>query len=259
MPTFTTTGDVDPFLHVSLRRGEKIYCESDAMVMMETALELRGKMTGGFFGSIARRLAGGESFFQEHIEAINGDGDCLLSPTLPGAMQVVDVGPRQYIMNDGAFVASDSTIELKMRMQSIGNALFAGSGGFFVMETSGQGQLIVSGFGSMFEINVEPGKDVIIDNSHVVAWDNTLHYEVSVTTTKNSGGIGGMFSNMVNSVTSGEGIVLRFSGNGKVFICSRNRDAFLEWASGGKKSSSSSSSANPLSALGGLGNLLDRA
>jgi uncharacterized protein (TIGR00266 family) len=269
MPTFTTTGDVDPFLHVSLRRGEKIFCESDAMVMMETALDLRGKMTGGFFGSIARRLAGGESFFQEHIEATNGDGDCLLSPTLPGAMQVIEVGSRQYIMNDGAFVASESTIELKMRMQSLGNALFAGSGGFFVMETSGQGQLVVSGFGSMFELNVAPGKDVIIDNSHVVAWDSTLHYEVALGTTNtgNSGGISGFFSNAVNSFTSGEGIVLRFSGSGKVYICSRNRDAFLEWASGGKKSSSSSSplgnltgsgnSSNPLGGLGALGNLFD--
>jgi uncharacterized protein (AIM24 family) len=45
-----------------------------------------------------------------------------------------------------------------------------------------------------------------------------------------------MFSSMVNSVTSGEGIVLRFSGRGKVFICSRNRDNFLDWVGQGKKS-----------------------
>lgn len=250
MPVFTTTGDVDPFLHVSLRRGEKIYCESDAMVMMESNLELRGKMQGGFFGSIARRLAGGESFFQQHIEAVNGDGDCLLSPVLPGAMQVVDVGARQYTLNDGVFVAADIGIEMKMKMQKLGNAIFADSGGFFVMETTGQGQLVVSGFGSMFQLQVEPGKDVIIDNSHVVCWDNTLHYELSITTSQNKGGIGGFISNAINSVTSGEAIVLRFSGHGKVLICSRNREAFLKWTSGGRKDSGS---ANP------LGNLLNRA
>ena len=44
MPVFTITGDFDPFLHVSLRQGEKIYCESNAMVMMEAALELKGKI-----------------------------------------------------------------------------------------------------------------------------------------------------------------------------------------------------------------------
>jgi uncharacterized protein (TIGR00266 family) len=244
MPVFTTTGDIDPFLHVTLTKGEKIYCESDAMVMMETALELRGKMAGGLGSALMRRFASGESFFQQEIEAVRGTGDCLLSPVLPGAMQIVDIGARQYMLNDGAFVAATSGVEMKMRRQSIGNTLFAQSGGLFVMETAGTGQLVVSGFGSMFQLDVEAGKDVIIDNSHVVCWDNTLKYEISITTGggTSAGGIGGMFNNMVNSVTSGEGIVLRFSGNGKVFICSRNRETFLEWTQEKKK--------------GGLSNLL---
>ena len=236
MPVFSVTGDVDPFLHVSMKQGETIYCESDAMVMMETALDLKGKMTGGLGSAIMRRFANGESFFHQHIEAVRGSGDCLLSPTLPGAIEVVDVGARQYLLNDGAFVAATSGTEMKVRTQSIGNALFAQSGGFFVMETAGSGQVVVSGFGSMFQLDVEPGKDVVIDNSHVVCWDNSLKYEISVTTGggNSGGGIGGFLGNIVNSVTSGEGIVLRFSGSGKVFICSRNRDAFLKWTASGK-------------------------
>jgi uncharacterized protein (TIGR00266 family) len=234
MPVFTSTGDVDPFLHVALRQGEKIYCESDAMVMMEAALDLRGRMTGGIGSAIMRRFANGESFFQQHIEAVRGDGDCLLSPMLPGAIEVVDVGARQYLLNDGAFVAATSGTEMKVRTQSLGNALFAQSGGFFVMETSGTGQVVVSGFGSMFQLDVEAGKDVVIDNSHVVCWDHTLRYEVSVTTGSTGGGIGGFLGNIVNSVTSGEGIVLRFSGSGKVYVCSRNRDNFLKWVATGK-------------------------
>lgn len=225
MPTFTITGDIDPFLHVSLRKGEKIYCESNAMVMMEATLDLQGRMTGGLGRALMRRLTSGESFFQQHIEAVRGDGDCLLSPMLPGAMQMLEVGPRRYTLNDGAFVAATSEMELKTRTQSLGNALFAQSGGFFVLEAGGQGQLAVSGFGSIFVLDVEPGKDVIIDNAHVVAWDSSLRYEISVTTGNSSGLLG----NLVNSVTSGEGIVLRFSGAGKVLICSRNRDAFLAW------------------------------
>ena len=234
MPEFTVTGDVDPFLHVSLRQGEKIYCESDAMVMMESTLDLKGKMTGGVMGSIMRRMANGESFFQQHITAVRGAGDCLLSPTLPGAVQIVDVGARQYLLNDGTFVAASDGVEMKTRTQSISNALFAQSGGFFIMETTGQGQIAVSGFGSMFKLDVSPGKDVVIDNSHVVCWDKSLSYEVSVTTSGGGGGLGGMIGNLVNSVTSGEGIVLRFTGTGSVHVCSRNRDAFLAWVAKGK-------------------------
>ncbi|MEF8699812.1 MAG: TIGR00266 family protein [Candidatus Accumulibacter sp. UW26] len=224
MAVFTITGEVDPFLHVSLSKGERIFCESDAMVMMEAALELKGQMSGGILGSLMRRLANGESFFQQHIEASRGAGDCLLSPVLTGAMQVVEVGPQQYLLNDGAFVAAESGVEMKIQMQNIANALFAQSGGFFIMKTSGTGKLAVSGFGSMFELEVVPGKDVIIDNSHVVCWDSSLDYAISVTTQG-----AGLLGNLVNSAKSGEGIVLRFSGRGKVFICSRNRDAFLEW------------------------------
>ena len=84
MPVFTVTGDNDPFLHVSLRHGESISCESDAMVMMESNLDLTGRIQGGILGALARRLANGESFFQQHIKATRGDGDCLLAPTLPG-------------------------------------------------------------------------------------------------------------------------------------------------------------------------------
>jgi uncharacterized protein (TIGR00266 family) len=225
MTTFTVTGDVDPFLHVSMKQGEKIYCESNAMVMMESALELKGKMTGGLGGALMRTFANGESFFQQHIEAVRGDGDCLLSPTLPGAMQVVDVGSRQYMISDGAFVAATAGVDLKVRTQSLGNALFGQSGGFFITETAGSGQLVVSGFGSMSQLDVEPGKEIVIDNAHVVAWDSSLRYELSVAT--KSGG--GLLGSLVNSVTSGEGVVLRFSGQGKVLICSRNREAFVGW------------------------------
>ena len=229
MAIFTITGDVDPFLHVSLRKGEKIYCESDAMVMMEDALDLTGKMTGGLGSALMRRFANGESFFQQHIEATRGAGDCLLSPVLPGTIQILEVGATQYLLSDGAFVAADSGVDLKVRTQSLGNALFAQSGGFFVMEATGQGKLAVSGFGSGFILDVEPGKEVIIDNAHVVAWDSQLRYEISVPSQQS----GGMFSRLVSSVTSGEGIVLRFSGRGKVVICSRNRNAFSSWVRGG--------------------------
>jgi uncharacterized protein (TIGR00266 family) len=232
MPVFTVTGDVDPFLHVAMRHGEKIYCESDAMVMMESNLELKGRMSGGLGSALMRTFANGESFFQQHIEATKGDGDCLLSPTLPGAMQVMDVGQRQYMLSDGAFVAANSSVQLNVRTQSLGNALFAQSGGFFITETSGSGQVVVSGFGSISQLEVEPGKDVVIDNSHVVCWDSSLHYEMSVTTNRSSG----FFGNLVNSVTSGEGMVLRFSGHGKILVCSRNRNGFLAWVRGPQNS-----------------------
>lgn len=223
---FNIVGAGDPFLHVKLNKGEKVICESDAMVMMEGNLELKGKMQGGFLQALGRKIANGESFFQQSIEAVHGGGETLLSPNLPGDILLLKCGPnQQYRMNDGAFLASSEGIKVEMKSQGIGQALFGGTGGFFIGETSGQGEMAISGFGTIFELEVKQDMPVIIDNYHVVAWDYNLRYELSLSTKKSSG----FLSNIVNSMTSGEGIVTKFTGNGKVVVCSRNRGAFVGW------------------------------
>ena len=225
MPVFTVTGDVDPFLHVALDQGETIFCESDAMVMMEANLDLSGTVQGGILQAAMRRFANGESFFQQRIEATRGPGDCLLSPTMPGGVEVLEVGARQYLLSDGAYVAATSGVQVTARSQGLGNALFGGTGGFFVGQSSGSGQLAVNGFGSLFRLDVQPGKDITIDNGHVVAWDATLQYGLSASTNNQRGLLG----NLVGSMTSGEGMVLKFSGQGQVLVCSRNKNSFLAW------------------------------
>lgn len=221
---FEIVGQGDPFLLIKLNKGEKIYCESNAMVTMDTTLELKAKMQGGFFSSLARKVANGESFFNQYIEANGGYGETLLSPELPGDIIILDVGSQQYLLNDGAFVAASDGVDMSVKTQKIGQALFGGTGGFFVTQTSGRGQLAVAGLGTVMEMIVTPENPMIVDNNHVVAWDSTLSYELSVSTNKK-----GFLSNLVNSVTSGEGIVTKFKGNGKIYVCSRNRAAFVGW------------------------------
>ncbi len=222
MPVFTVTGEIDPFLHVSLRKGERIFCESGAMVMMEAPLQVKGQMRGGLGRALLRRLATDESFFQQEIEAVSGDGDCLLSPALPGAIELVEVRPDSpYTLSDGSFLAAESGVDLSPKLNTLGGGLFGGTGGFVILEARGSGKLAVSGFGSIFTLDVSPGRDLVIDNHHVVAWSSGLHFEIGM---PRSGG--GFFSSVVNSVTSGEGLVIRFSGQGRVVICSRNRSLF---------------------------------
>jgi uncharacterized protein (TIGR00266 family) len=224
MAEFTITGDVDPFLHVSLRKGEKIFCESDAMVMMEEPLQVKGQMRGGLGRALMRRMANDESFFQQEIEAVTGDGDCLLSPVLPGAIELLDVAPgAEFVLSDSSFLAAESSVDLRPRLNNLGGGIFGGTGGFVIMEAGGRGKLAVSGFGSVFSIDVTPERETIIDNSHAVAWSSTLSYEVGMPRTG-----GGFFGNIVNSVTSGEGLVLRFRGRGRVVICSRNRSVMQQ-------------------------------
>lgn len=223
---FTVLGQGDPLLHVHVEHGEKLKCESDAMVSMEANLELKGEMRGGLLAAIGRKIANGESFFTQSIEGVYGAGDTLLAPELPGDIRILECGGNiQYRLNDGVFLASESTVDVQVEMQRLSTALLGGSGGFFIGRTTGYGKLAVSGFGTVFELEVTPEAPVIVDNYHVVAWDHTLHHEISVSTKKSSGLLG----NIVNSMVSGEGIVTKFTGRGKVLVCSRNRGAFLSW------------------------------
>ena len=227
MAEFNLVGSPEPFLHVSMKQGEAIYCESDAMVMVEQNLEVGGKLRGGIFQAFMRKFTSGESLFQQQIKAVKGAGECLLSPNLDGDMQILEVGQRQYILSDGSFVAATEHTIIKAKVQSnIGGALFGGTGGFVDMETSGQGKVCISGSGTLLELDITPEQgEVTIDNGHVTAWDASLNYNIGI---PSSGG-GGFVGNIVNSFTSGEGLVIKFRGHGKVIVCSRNRASYLQW------------------------------
>lgn len=226
---FVIVGDRDPFLLVRLNTGESIFAESGAMVAMSDTLSLEGALRGGVLSGLVRKLGGGESFFTQRITAAVGRGEVLLAPALPGDIQVLTVNEQaQYRLADGAFLAADDSVILKARTQGVGKALFGGTGGFIIVETEGEGQLALCGFGSVFCEQVTPGRDLIIDNQHVVAWDRQLDYSVSVRTSQRRGLLG----NLVGSATSGEGLVTRFSGQGKVYLASRNLNA-LRAAVGG--------------------------
>lgn len=189
------------------------------MVSMDATLDLDSEIRGGILGGLARRLVAEESLFTQKFTASRGAGEALLAPAKPGDIQVLEVsGSQQYLLNDGAFLAAEPGVELRTRMQKIGQALFGGTGGFFVVETAGTGRLAVNGFGSLFSLSVQPGHDLIIDNQHVVAWSSSLTYTVSLRTSARRGFLG----SLVNSATSGEGVVTKFSGAGRVLLASRN-------------------------------------
>ena len=225
MSTFTVLGEDDPLVKVELRKGEAIWCESDAMVMMDHTLDLKGRLQGGLLQAAMRSLANGESFFQQEITASRGDGICLLAPKLPGAVKILDVGAMQYRVSDQAYMAASSGVSLTARLQNISTAIFGGTGGLFIGETSGTGQVAVSGFGMIVALDLTAGREVTIDTGHLVAWDTRMHYEIAASTAQNQGLLG----TLVNRVTSGEMVVLKIRGPGKVIICSRNRINFSQW------------------------------
>lgn len=213
---YTIKGDSDcPILEAHLQSGETILMERGSMVFMKN-VSLEGKVNskssgiGGIFGAIGRSLTSGESMFITHATGTANNAIVGIAPAIPGKIHHLSVeGSKQYFLNNGSFVCCDNSVTYEMHSQKLSKALFGGTGGLFVMETTGTGDLFVSAFGDLLELAVTPDQPLIIDNEHVVAWDASLSYNIEVA----SGTFG---------FTSGEGLVNKFTGNGKVLIQTRN-------------------------------------
>jgi len=206
-------------LKVNLEPGESLKAESGAMVAMTNTVDVEGKMEGGLLGGLGRMLAG-EKFFFQTLKANRGAGEVLLAPSYLGDLKPIELdGSVTYtVQKDGFFAGSDS-LNVSTKLQNLAKGMFSGEG-FFVMEVSGTGLLFVSSFGAIHEINLGQGEEIIIDNQHLVAWPSNIQFTID----KASAG-------WVSSFTSGEGLVCKFRGPGKILIQTRNASSFGHWIS----------------------------
>ena len=83
----------------------------------------------------------------------------------------------------------------------------------FFLSIEGRGQLLVNAFGSINQLEVDGA--LTVDTGHVVAFQDTLDYTV-----------GKASRSWVQSFLTGEGIVLNFTGRGRVYAQSHNPDEF---------------------------------
>ena len=81
--------------------------------------------------------------------------------------------------------------------------------GLVFVQASGEGDLLVNGFGRISSVNVSGG--VTIDNGHLIAFTEGLQYTI----TKAGGG-------WISSMMSGEGLVMNFTGEGKILVQSHD-------------------------------------
>lgn len=205
-----TEGTAFPIAKIHLMRNEKIRIERGAMAYKQN-VSIQGKMNGGgLMKALFRSATSGESFFITEAIGESDDSFIGIAPANIGKIEKLNVGlSRQFRLNTGAYLASDSTVDYKMVSQKLSKAFFGGTGGLFVMETKGEGDILIASFGDIIELEVTPDTPLVIDNEHVLAWESNLDYNIEIAS--------GMFG-----FTTGEGLVNSFRGSGKVYIQTRS-------------------------------------
>ena len=199
-------------LTVRLEPGETIRAEPGAMVAQQD-VEMQTGVGGGVFGA-ARRMLGGESFVMNFFTGGPEGGWVCLAPPCPGDIRSFEVLPgSDLFIQSGSFLACSGGVEVDSRFQGF-RGFFSGERLFFLRAFTGdeRGEVFYNSYGAIREVELEPGRELVVDTGHLVAFTQGLEYSI--------GKVGGLRS----LVLGGEGLVMRFQAGegGRVWIQTRN-------------------------------------
>ena len=153
-----------------LAPGEPIRVESGAMLATSWGVQIEAAMQGGLFGGLRRAALGGESLFVTTYTAPQGGGWVDVAANLPGDVATVTVTPeRPFYITRGCWIANSHGVEIQTRWGGSQN-LFGGEGGF-VIQATGQGEVVLGAYGAIDTLDLTSGEAVTVDSGHVVAYD----------------------------------------------------------------------------------------
>jgi uncharacterized protein (TIGR00266 family) len=198
-----------------LAPNEEVRVEGGSMVSMSADVTLETKAEGGLLKSLARSVLGGESFFVNTYRASASGGEVNVAPSLPGDMAALQLSGETLLVQSGSFVACEKSITLDTAWG--GAKTFFASEGLIMLRATGTGQLILSSYGAIHEMNLTAGQRYVVDTGHLVAFSANIGFQVRR--------VGGLKSTLF----SGEGLVVDLTGPGRVLMQTRSTDAFLSW------------------------------
>ncbi len=190
-------------LEVTLNSGESVEAESGAFMAAEGSFEVKTKSRG-----LLRALSGGESLFVNTYIARGSGVKLWFVPPWPGDIAYIELdGSKGIIVNDKAYLASHGSVEHKVVWRGLKGAF--GGGGLLWLRFEGKGGVWVSAYGAIANIDVK-GQDLTVDNTHLVAMDDTLEYEIK------------KFGSFKSFLLGGEGYVFKVRGQGRLYLQTRN-------------------------------------
>ncbi len=202
----------------TLAPGEPLRVESGAMLATSWGVQIEAAVQGGLLKGLKRAALGGESLFVTTYTAPQGGGWVDVAPNLPGEVVTVAITPdRPFFITRGSWIANSHGVEIETRFAGAQN-LFGGEGGF-VIQASGQGDVVLGAYGAVDTLELAPGEAVTVDSGHVVAYDASVQSRLRRAVEGRS----------LQSMKSGEGFVFDFAGPGRVMIQARNPRALISW------------------------------
>lgn len=247
-------GEEMQYVEVELDPSETAIAEAGSFMMMDDGVQMQtifgdgsGQDNGvlGKLFSAGKRLLTGESLFMTAFtNASNEKKRVSFASPYPGKIIPLDLQKLdgRIICQKDAFLCAAKGVNVGIALQRrLGTGLFGGEG-FIMQKLEGDGMAFVHAGGHVFERYLTPGETLKIDTGCVVAFTQTIDYDIQF--------VGGI----KNTIFGGEGLFFAtLKGPGKVWIqtlpISRLASRIISYGTFNRKEEGS--------ILGSLGNLLD--
>ncbi|WP_066425438.1 AIM24 family protein [Anabaena sp. 4-3] len=180
-------------------QNETVRTESGAMYYIRGNITMQSQApsAGGFLKS----LATGENIFRP---TYTGTGELYLEPSLSG-YHILELDGDEWILDSGAYWASDGTIEVGIERNKFISGLIGGEG-LFQTKVKGRGKVVMVAQGPVEVIHLR-NERLVVDGNFAIARTPSLNYRVEKAT-----------KSLLGSMTSGEFLVNTFEGTGTVLI-----------------------------------------
>ncbi|MFP4529847.1 MAG: TIGR00266 family protein [Halodesulfurarchaeum sp.] len=200
-------------LVVELEVGESIRAEPGALVGHSSTVEVETTTSRDGLLSSAKSMLGGESLFANEFVAERGPGRVTLAPGTPGDVMEHELRNETLYATDGAFLASTPDVDVDSEFGGLKSML--GEATLTPLALKGTGSVFIEAYGGLERIDLDAGESYVLDNEHLIAWDDTIDFS-----TKRIGGL-------KSTLLSGEGLVFEFTGPGTAWYQTRDLDSFV--------------------------------
>jgi len=172
MTQYNIIGNEIQYLEARLDEGDAVLIEPGHLISKSPSVKLEVR-SGGLRGAFSHMLAGSAVF----LLRVDGPGKIRSAGFLPGKILKIELNGNPIIAEFNAFLCMDAGIEYSTRFAGIWQGIFGGEG-LFLERFSGTGSIMLHGHGQIVEMNLNEGEEIQVELSHVLAFDESVQYNV---------------------------------------------------------------------------------
>jgi len=206
-------------LEIKLNEADVVVAQPNSMLSMTSGLQLTASVgrkdsrkSGSWLGGM-KSVLGGENLFTAEFRAKRDGQLLMLAPDAHGDILTIQLaGSGGFFLTRGSYLANVGDCQLNIKYGGVKGMM--AKTGLFLLHAIGDGTVFCQTYGAIVEKDLTEGENFFVDNRFVVAFSDTVQYQLVKAT-----------SSVKDSILSGEGLVVKYTGPGRVYYQTRGKPA----------------------------------